>query len=273
MEVLWTSFQYGFFQRALLAGLGVGLACALLGVFLVLRKDAMIGHGLAHISFAGVAVGLFFGWLPLFSALGLTVVTAGLLVKIRQRAGVYGDTAIALVSSFGFALGILLVSISKGLNVNLFAYLFGDILTISTLEVEISLALAAVVVLVIIFYFRDFLFATFDPEAAQVAGIPEKRVEYLLTVLAGVTVVLGMKVVGLLLVVALMVIPAASALRLARNFRHALGLAVVFSLSEILVGLCLSFLLDIPASAGIVLLGFAVYLVVLFSGSHGTRRV
>jgi zinc transport system permease protein len=176
------------------------------------------------------------------------------------------------MSSFGFAVGILLVSLSSGMNVDLFAYLFGDILTISSLEVKISLALAVAVVLVIIFYFRNFLFTTFDPEAAQVAGIPEKRVEYLLTVLAGITVVLGMKVVGLLLVVALMVIPAASALRIARNFRQALVFAGIFSLSEIFVGLCLSFLLDIPAAAGIVLLGFGIYLIILFSQSRFRQR-
>lgn len=270
MEAIWSVFHYGFFQRALLAGLGVGLSCALLGVFLILRKSAMIGHGLAHISFAGVAIGLFLGWLPLLSALLLTIITASLLVIIRQKTGLYSDTAIALVSSFGFALGILLVSLSQRINVELFSYLFGDILTISSLEVIVSIVLVLMIIIIIVVYFRDFLFTTFDPEAAQVAGIPENKVELLLTILSGITVVLGMKIVGVLLVVALMVIPAASALRIARSFRQALFWAGVFSLGEIFVGLCLSFWLDIPAAAAIVLLSFSIYLLIIFLTARST---
>lgn len=263
METVWSIFHYGFFQRALLAGLSVGISCALLGVFLILRKAAMIGHGLAHVSFAGVAIGLILGWLPLLSALFFTVITAGVLVKIRQKTGLYSDTVIALVSSFGFALGILLVSLSQRINVELFSYLFGDILTISSLEVIVSILLALSLVIIIIVYFREFLYTTFDPEAAQVAGISGDKVELLLTVLSGITVVLGMRVVGILLVVSLMVIPAASALRIARTFRQALLGAVVFSLGEIFIGLCLSFWLDIPAAAAIVLLSFGLYILIV----------
>ncbi|MFQ5721519.1 MAG: metal ABC transporter permease, partial [Candidatus Aminicenantales bacterium] len=116
--------HYGFLQRALLAGIFVAVACALLGVFLILRRDAMIGHGLAHVAFAGVALGLLLQVMPLLAALAVAVLTALGIMKIKEKAGLYGDTAIAIFSSVGFALGLLFVTFAHSFNVDLFGYLF-----------------------------------------------------------------------------------------------------------------------------------------------------
>jgi len=257
MNVLLT---YGFFQRALFAGVFVALACALLGVFLILRKDAMIGHGLAHIMFAGIALGLLLNVLPIIAALIVGIIAAIAIMYLKDKAGVYGDTAIAIMSSIGFASGILIISSSNKFNVDLFGYLFGDILAISSTEVWLSIALAGIVLLIIILFYRRFMFMTFDRESAKAAGVKVKSLDTLLTILTAVTVVLGMKVVGLLLVSALLVIPSAAGLQLASSFKKAILFASGVALISVILGLIFSFYLDFPASGTIVLLSAVFFL-------------
>ena len=256
-------FLYGFLQRALLAGVFIAIACALLGVFLILRRDAMIGHGLAHVTFAGVALGLFLNVMPLAVALCVAVGASLIIMKLKVKAGLHGDTAIAIFSSVGFALGILLATLSHSFNVDLFAYLFGEILAIETSEVFFSVALAFVVVLLVVLNYHKFLYMTFDRESAKASGIKVDRLDSLLTILTAVTIVLGMKVVGILLVSALVVIPAAAGLQAASSFRQAIGLSTCISIVSVVLGLFLAVRLDWPASGSIVLLSFLAF-VLLF---------
>lgn len=259
---------YGFLQRALLAGVFVALACAMLGVFLILRRDSMIGHGLAHVAFAGIAIGLLLNILPMTIALIVAVLSALSIMGLKEKAGLYGDTAIAIFSSVGFALGVLVVTVSEGFNVDLFSYLFGDILTIAISEVVLSIFLAAAVVLIVVLYYQRFMYMTFDRESAKVSGIHVKRLDMLLSVLTAVTVVLGMKLVGILLVSALLVIPAAAGLQLASSFKQAIGLASLVALISVVLGLFASFYLDYPASGSIVMISF-----VFFCLSYLIKRV
>jgi zinc transport system permease protein len=252
-----TLLAYGFLQRAFLAGLLIAVACAVLGVFLVLRKDAMIGHGLSHVAFAGVA--LFLNVLPLAAALVVAVAGSLAIVKLKGRAGLHGDTAIGIFSSLGMAFGILLASLARSFNVELMSYLFGDILAIDPLEVWLSVGLAAAVLLVVWLNYEKLLFMTFDRESARVAGVPVGRLDTLLMVLTAVTIVLGMKVAGILLVAALIVIPAAAGLQVAKSFRTAVQAAGAVALAAVAGGLALSVAVDIPASAAIVILCFAAF--------------
>lgn len=256
-----TLFQYGFLQRALVAGLFIAVACAVLGVFLILRKDAMIGHGLSHIAFAGVALGLFLNVLPLVAALAVSVVGALAIMRLKNKAGLYGDTAIGIFSSLGLALGVLLATLAGSFNVDLMAYLFGDVLAIDPLEVGLSVALAAVVLLAVALSYARLLFVTFDRESARVSGVGVGRLDALLMVLTAVTIVLGMKVAGILLVAALIVIPAAAGLQLAANFRMAVVLAAAVAAFSVVAGLALAVRLDVPASASIVIVCFLVFAV------------
>ncbi|MFP4082709.1 MAG: metal ABC transporter permease [Candidatus Aminicenantes bacterium] len=256
MEAL---YSYGFLQRAFIAGLFVAVACALLGVFLILRRDAMIGHGLAHVTFAGVALGLLLKIMPLAVALVVAVLTSLVIMKLKERAGLYGDTAIAIFSSTGFALGILLVTLAHSFNVDLFGYLFGEILAIEAAEVWLSVALAAAVVLTVIVYYSRFMYMTFDRESAKVAGIKVGRLDVLLSTLTAVTVVLGMKIVGLLLVAALVVIPAAAGLQLASSFKQAMVISSLAAVVSVVFGLMLAFYIDLPASGSIVVLSFIIF--------------
>jgi len=256
-----TLLTYGFLQRAVLAGIFVAVACALLGVFLILRKDAMIGHGLSHVIFAGVALGLLLNMMPLVIALCVGVLAALVIMKLKEKAGIYGDTAIALMSSVGFASGIIIVSFSNKFNVDLFGYLFGDILAIDWTEVWLSVVLAMIVVVIISLAYHRFLFMTFDRESAQASGISVKRLDTLLTVLAAVTVVLGMKVVGILLVSALLVIPSAAGLQLASSFRQAMILSSLVAVLSVFLGLILAFYFDFPASGTIVVFAAVIFFV------------
>ncbi len=261
---------YGFLQRALLAGLFIALACALLGVFLLLRKDAMIGHGLSHIAFAGVALGLILQMMPLGVALVFSVFASLGIMKLKEKAGLHGDTAIAILSSVGMALGILLASLSGNFGVSLLNYLFGEILAIEPVEVVLSIALAAAVVLCVVLNYRPFMYLTFDREAAKVSGIRVRRLDALITVLTSITIVLGMKVVGILLVSALIVIPAAAALQWAASFKAAIVFSSLIAGLSVGVGLILAFTLDLPVSSMIVLVSFVLFAVSTLSGRNRT---
>jgi zinc transport system permease protein len=259
--------HYGFLQRALLAGVFVAVACAVLGVFLILRKDAMIGHGLSHIAFAGVALGLFLNILPLAAALAVSVAAGLGILRLKDRAGLHGDTAIGILSSLGLAVGVLLATLAGSFNVDLMAYLFGDILAIQPAEVWLSVALAAAVLLVVFLNYAKLLFMTFDRESARVSGVKTGRLDAVLMTLTAVTIVLGMKVAGILLVAALIVIPAAAGLQLASSFRMAVLIAGAVAVVSVVAGLAVSLELDIPASAAIVIFCFLV-----FAGLAGVKR-
>jgi len=252
---------YGFLQRGLLAGVLIAVACAVLGLFLILRKDAMIGHGLAHIAFAGVALGLFLNLLPLAAALAVAVAAAIAVIRLKDRAGLHGDTAIGIFSSLGLAVGVLLASLARSFNAELMAYLFGDILAIAPVEVGLTLVLAATVLVTVRLNYAKLLYMTFDRESARAAGVPVGRLDTLLMVLTAVTIVLGMKIAGILLVAALIVIPAAAGLQVAASFRGAVSASIAVAVAAVGGGLLLAIALNIPASAAIVLLCFLAFAV------------
>jgi zinc transport system permease protein len=262
--------EYGFLQRALLAGIFIGLACALLGLFLVLRKDAMVGHGLSHLAFAGVAVGLFLSLPPLAAALAVCVLTALIIMKIKSVAGLHGDTAIGIFSSVGLAAGILLVSLARNFNVDLMGYLFGEILAVTHVEVWLSVGLAGGVLAALLLNYSRLLYMTFDRQSAQAAGVKVQRLDILLTVLTAVTIVLGMKVVGILLVAALLVIPAAGGLQVARSFRMAMAVSAAAAVVSIAAGMAAALEFNIPASAAIVLIAFVIFIGLLILGKIRT---
>lgn len=259
--------SYIFIQRALWAGFFISLACAVLGVFLVLRRDAMLGHGLAHVTFGGVALGLFLSAAPLLIALAVAVLSALGILKLKVKAGLYGDTAIGIISSLGMALGIILVSLAGSFNVDLFGYLFGNILAIEREEVWLALVLALVVLSLVALFYQEFLFLTFDSESARASGIQVARLEIYMAMLTAITVVLGMKVVGILLVSALLIIPAAAALQIAKSFKEAMVISIVIAVGSVLGGLIIAFFLDWPVSGTIVTVS-----AICFLSFYQTRR-
>jgi zinc transport system permease protein len=258
---------YGFIQRAVLAGSLISVLCAVLGVILVLRRLSMIGDGLSHVTFGGVALAMALNFYPLAVSLPIVVVSSFGILKMMEKARVFGDAAIAVVSSIGIAVGILLASIAGGFNVDLFSYLFGNILSISTVEVAVAVVISLSVLAAIYFLFDEIFSITFDEDFARASGIPVDRINAVLMVLTAVTVVLTMKVVGIMLTSALLVLPAVTAFQNARGFRNAIIIAAVSSLLALVSGVFISFALNLPAGATIVLVN-----VFLFCGAFLFRH-
>jgi len=265
--------QYGFIQRALLCGSFIALLCSTLGVLLVLRRFSLIGDGLAHVTFGSVALGLFLRVYPLYVSLPVVMLSSLGILKLTQRARLYGDAAIGIVSSVGIAGGVLLASVAGGFNVDLFSYLFGNILAIGKEELYLSIALSIAVLAVIVLYFQEIFSMTFDEEFARVSGIATERLNTLLVLLTAITVVLSMNVVGIMLISALLILPAVTALQLARGFRTAMLISASAALASVVGGIFISLALNLPTGATIVLTNFVLFLVAFAIRNLRHRRL
>lgn len=254
-------FSHPFMLRALAAGTAVALCAGALGHFLVLRRFSMIGDGLAHVGLAAVALGLLSGVTPLYVAVPMTALASLGILALSERGGMYGDTAIGLVSSVAVALAVLLASVGRGFSVDLMSYLFGSILAVSPAEVVTAWAAAAVVLPLILLNLRSFFSLTYDPEFARVAGVRVDRLGRLLVVLTGLTVAVGIRAVGSLLVSSLVIFPAVTALQLGMGFRASLFTAMVLAVLSVLGGITLAFLANLPAGATIVLVNLGLFAV------------
>lgn len=248
------AIQYGFIQKALIAGSLIALSCAFLGVFLVLRKFSMIGDGLAHVSFATVAIALLLSFSPLLLSIPLVTLSSFLILKLNEKADLHGDAAIGLVSSFSVAVGIVIASLAQGFNVDLFSYLFGSILVISDLDVYLSIGLSLLVIGGVVFYYHDLFAITYDENYAKVSGMKVEHLNYMIAVMTSITIVLGIRVVGTMLVSSLIVFPAVTALQVSKSFRGAMGMAATTSLVCVVAGVFVSFALNLPTGGTIVLL-------------------
>ena len=251
--------QFAFVQKALIAGSFVALLCSVLGLFLVLQRLSLIGDGLSHVSFGAVALGLFLGFYPIYFAIPIVAAASLLIIRLAKKGRIYGDAAIGIVSSVGIAAGVILASLSGGFNVDLFGYLFGNILAISVLEMHISIALSLLVLLVVYFFYYDLFSITFNEEYAKTTGIKTEAINSLLVVLTGITVVLAVKIVGVMLVSALLILPASAALQLGRGFKTTLVLAELFSIFSVSAGVIVSIIFNIPAGATVVLVNFLIF--------------
>ena len=259
------ALQYDFMQRALVAGALIGLVCSVIGVYVVLRGLAFIGAGISHSALAGVAIGLLLGIPPLFASLVFCSLIAIALGAVSRVGRIREDTAIGVFFAATMALGILLMSFAKSNTVDLVAYLFGSILTVSNNELYYSAALVGLVIFGVTLFYKEFLSVIFDEELAELSGIPARFVIYLLLVLVSIAIVASIKLVGIVLVSALIVTPAATALQLARNFNHVLIISALIGVIETEVGLLASFYLDCPPGATIVLLSTAVFILAALS--------
>jgi len=259
MEIL-SFFHYPFLTRALLAGVLVAVTAALLGMFLVLRKLSLIGDGLSHVSFGAVALGLLFGVYPFYVSVPLTVAGAFLVFRLGNRAKVYGDAAIGIISAAGVAGGVIIASLAQGFNVDLFSYLFGSLLAVGWNEIYFLTLLAAATILFIIYYYRPLFAWSFDENSARAAGVRVDFLNNILLILTALTVAAAVKAVGVMLVSALLILPAASALQGAKHFRGALIGAAIFALVAVIIGLAAAVIFNLPAGASIVMAGFFLFI-------------
>jgi zinc transport system permease protein len=255
-------FQYGFIVRGIEAGLIIGAIAPLIGIFLVLRRYALIADTLAHVSLAGVALGLIFGINPLVTAIGAATLSSVAVERLRLSKRVYADSALSIFLSGSLALAIVLISLAKGFSIDLFNYLFGSIVTVRTFDLYIIATLGLLVILAIVAFYKELVYITFDEEAAQVAGIKTRLINTVLILLSALTVSVSIPIVGVLLIAALIVIPVVTALQFKKSFTTTIVYAEIISIFSVLMGIVWSYYLNIPAGGTTVLLAVIIFAIV-----------
>jgi len=245
------------------AGLIMALLAPLIGYFLVVRRYSLLADCLAHISLAGVALGLLSNLNPVLTAMGVSSVTAMVIEKLRQVKKGLGESILALFLWAGLAGAVVMISMSKGFNMDLFGYLFGSITAVTPEDLKLMALMGVVLILLFLIFAKRLFLIAMDEELAQVSGLNPKYYNYFLILSASVTVSVAMRIVGVMLVGALMVIPVLTALNFKRGFIQTLSLAVVFSLLAVSLGLMVSVHFDIVSGGAIVLTSLLFYLLSL----------
>lgn len=259
---------YSFMHRALIAGVAIAILCSVIGLFLVLRRYSLFGDALAHSSFGGIAFGLFAGIYPLWTAYGVSIASALIITKIRERYNISGDASIAVLLSSGIAAGLVIISLSGGFSIDIFSFLFGSILLISVNDTVIILALTGAILIVILLLYRKILYSTFNEKQAKVSGISVEKINYLIIFMAGLTVVTSIQLVGVLLISALFVIPNVTAIMYGRSFKQTAIISMSFSVFSVLTGILISYIFDITPAGTIVLFSIG-----LLAGTMGIKSL
>ena len=253
-------------RLALGAGVVVGVLAPAVGFFLVQRRQSLVGDGIGHVAFAGVAAGILLDVSPILTALFAALLGGVAIEFLRSKGKTAGDQALALVFYTGIAAGVVLISAAGALNVDLFQYLFGSILTVTRTDLAVIAVLGAVGLATVGLLYRPLAGIVVDEEGARVAGVPIGVLNVTLAVLAAVTVALSMRVVGILLVAALMVLPVSAAGHIAWSMRSTFLLSIAVGLFSVLVGLTISYYADLPPGGAIVLVAAGAFVLALGAG-------
>ena len=253
-------FEFDFMRNAFMAGVVVSVLCPIIGLFIVLRRNSMIGDTLSHSSFAGVAIGLVLGVNPIISAFLFTTICAVIIEFLRGYYKKYAELVMSIVLTLSLGIAIILISTGKA-NANVNSYLFGSILTVSKSDLLIIATAGIICLLILKVIYNKLIYITFDEEGAKTAGINVKFINYLFTILVGATISLSIRIMGILVISSIIVVPVATAIQLKKNFNKTLILSVLFGLIDILLGLFLSYHFD-SAPGGTIALTSVIVLVI-----------
>ena len=264
--------EFGFMQRALIAGIAVAITSSVIGLFLVLRRNSLFGDALSHVAFGGIAIGLAVNIYPLWTGLTLSILGALGITKLRQSAKIPADATVAILLSSGLALGILLRSLSGGFTLDLFSFLFGSILLVSAEDTLAILAMTGIILSIVILLYRQLMYITFDEEQARVSGLPISKLNYLFIVLASVTVIVSMRLVGILLVSSLIVIPNVTALLFGKGFKKTALISVSVSIFSVVAGIAISYAANLAPAGTIVLISTTLFLAVLVARYYSKKK-
>lgn len=261
MELILEIFSYPFMVRALVAGCLISLCAALLGVSLVLKRYSMIGDGLSHVGFGALALATVLNAAPLAVAIPVVVVAAFFLLRISSGSRIKGDAAIGLISASSMAIGIMMISMTSGVNTDVYNYMFGSILAMSKGDVVLCIGLSAVVLILFIVCYQRMFAVTFDETFARATGTKVELYNGLLAALTALTIVLGMRLMGSLLISSLIVFPALTAMRVCKRFVTVIISAAIISVVCFFVGLVMSYAWSTPAGASVVVVNLAMFLI------------
>lgn len=263
MNLFLEMMSYSFLVRALIVGILVSLCAALLGTSLVLKRYAMIGDGLSHVGFAALAAAYPLGFSPLYISIPVCIAAAFFLLQLKDSSRIKGDAATALMCSGVLAVGVMIISLTTGMNTDVCNYMFGSILAMSSSDLYLSISLCIVVLVLYVVFFNRLFAVTFDENFAEATGTSARRYNMVIAILTAVTVVLGMRMMGTLLISSLIVFPSLTAMRVTRKFKTTVLLSAVLAVSCFLTGLVFSYLHAVPTGACIVITNIILF--VLFS--------
>ena len=263
IETLHIMFSYSFILRALIVGVLVSLCASLLGVSLVLKRYSMIGDGLSHVGFGAIAVATAFNWAPMEFTIPVVIIAAFLLLRLSENSSIKGDSAIAIISTGALAFGILVVSMTTGMNTDINSYLFGSILAMTLNDVLLSVVLSAVVIVLFVLFYNKIFAVTFDETFSNATGIRANVYNMLIAILTAITIVLGMRMMGALLISSLIIFPALTSMRVCKHFKTVVIVSAVISIICFLLGLIISYFFSTPTGATVVVINIGIF--ILFS--------
>ena len=253
-------FSYAFIARAFIAGLAISICAALLGTNLVLRKQSMISDGLSHVAFGATIVALALGFAPLEFTIPVVIIASYLILQINNRRNINADAAIAILSASALAIGIIVNSLIKGVNIDINSYLFGSILAISTHDLVITIVATIIIFALYIIFYRHIFAITLDETFAKAIGIKTKLYNAILAALCSVIIVLGMRMLGALLISSLIIFPCLSAIRLMHSFKTTAIVSVILSIICFIFGIFASYFYNLPTGATIVIANLICFL-------------
>jgi zinc transport system permease protein len=259
IEIWQEMFSYAFLVRAMVVGLFVSLCAALLGVSLVLKRYSMIGDGLSHVGFGALAFATAFNMAPLKLSIPVVVLAAFLLLRISENSKIKGDAAIAIISTAALALGVIVISLTTGMNTDVCNYMFGSILAMSREDVYLSIALSVAVLFSFVFLYNKIFAVTFDENFARAIGVRTGAYNILIAFLTAITIVLGMRMMGALLISSLIIFPALTAMRLCKKFKTVTVCAAAVSVLCFFVGVTASYVYSTPTGASVVIVNIILF--------------
>ena len=272
-ETLHMYFQYPFVRYALIVGVLIALCSSLLGVTLVLKRFSFIGDGLSHVAFGAMAIASVLNITNnMLFILPVTVVCAIFLLRAGQNTRIKGDAAIALISTTSLALGVMVISMTTGMNTDVYNYMFGSILAMSAEDVRLSVILAGIVLVLYLLFYNKIFAVTFDETFAQATGVKANLYNTLIAVLTAVTIVLGMRMMGALLISSLIIFPALTSMRVCRTFRSVIINSAVISVLCLVIGIAISYVWATPAGASVVIVNAAALAVYSIVGMIRCRK-
>ena len=261
--MLFDILQYGFMQRALLSAVAISIMCSIVGLFLVLKRHSLFGDALAHVAFGGIALGLFTGVYPILTAYVVAILSAVGVNKLRESTKIPPDSSIAVLLTSGLAIGVILISISGGFTLDLFSFLFGNILLVSNEDLIMILITDAIVVPIIYVLYKRLMLIVFDENQAKVSGLNVTWINTLFIVLASITIIASIRLVGVLLISSLIVIPNITALLLGKGFKKTIFISCAISVFSVVFGIVASYYVNLVPSGTIVLTMVSMFIVTI----------
>ena len=266
IRIIAEMLSYPFLVRALICGVLLSVCASLLGVSLVLKRYSMIGDGLSHVGFGALAIATAFHWAPLAVSIPVVVAAAFLLLRLNENTKIKGDAAIALISTGALAIGILVVSLTTGVNIDIYNYMFGSVLAIDKTSFFVSIGACVVIIVLFLLFYNRIFAVTFDEDFTRATQARSSGIHILIALLTAVVIVLGMRLMGALLISALIIFPALTSMRVFKSYKKVTVSAAILSAVCFVIGIFCSYIISIPVGATVVVINIIAFLIFFLIG-------